>query len=625
MPANSSGYTITKNIRSLTRSFGSVKVFKAYFEASNQSPNLRSELQSSGVTLVDCPHLGKKEVADKMLLGNLSTQSYVSSATDPHTVDMMAYAIDNPAPCTIFVITGDRDFAYAISILGLRLYQVVLIAGPNARPSLTSQTDICFEWVNDVVKCQLGAPNPQAEHKLRPPLQLQRDGAPEPSPVITRLSPCIPVTDIVNSDGAEDNPIDTAQFLPNGATQRAPASTPPSPKTQGKNQDACLQDGDVLSTSPSPGVPPFVLAERRISSAVTIQETPVLTLLPPLPQASTTSSKPTNKSAESTILTPSLPVVGKPTIFPSPTLKDSSSIKPQEDVVESALAENTTRSSELGTEGIHSFSSLTEDTITRPATAPPSIATSTPSMISESVSLKTPVIELPPCELAPPIPVLNELSAQSRVDTTIAKVSEETSGIDRLDGTQTVKEETHSASSPPEGCSANTAVTKINHSPSPLAPFYVSSLFTTPTTYVPPKPIPGTPKAHASNLPTKSSSTTTQRSIPTPTVNQPKAAVIRKPPTGTPPVPVASSTSVANKAYPSAWIPLFGTLQKHNGVLPRNKIASKIVDIYGQDAFRRAGHQKFNSYLESALKAGFVKMAGNDQTLEVRLAEPYAS
>lgn len=70
VPANSSGHTITKNIRSLTRSFGSVKVFKAYLETSNQSPNLRSELQSSGVTLVDCPHLGKKEVADKMLLGN---------------------------------------------------------------------------------------------------------------------------------------------------------------------------------------------------------------------------------------------------------------------------------------------------------------------------------------------------------------------------------------------------------------------------------------------------------------------------------------------------------------------------------------------------------------------------
>ena len=536
---------------------------------------------------------------------------------------MMAYAIDNPAPCTIFVITGDRDFAYAMSILSLRLYQVVLIAGPNARTSLTSQTDICFEWVNDVVKCQSGASNPQAEHsKLRQPLQLQRDGTSE-LPTITRSSPCVPVTDIVNSDGAEDNPTDIAQFLLNRATQRASDSTSSSPETQGKSQDACLPGRDVFSATStvgqSPGVPPFLPAKGRISSATTIQETPVLTLLPPLPQILATSSNPTNKSTENTIITPSLPVVGKPTVFPSPTLKDSPPIKPQEDVV--------AQSSELGTEAIRSFSSSpTEDTIIRPATAPPSIVTSTTLMISESVSLKTPVIELPPCDPAPPIPVLNESSIQSRIDTVIAKVLGETSSIGKSDGTQIIKEETHTPPSLPKGGSASAAVTRVNSSPSPLAPFYVTSLFTTPTAYVPPKPIPGTPKTHAPNLPaTRMPSSTTQRTVPTPTVNQPKAAVVQKPQTATSPVPVVSSTSMEKKAFPSAWIPLFGTLQKHNGVLPRSKIAQKIVDSYGKDAFKRAGHQRFNSYLEGALNAGFVKMAGTGQTLEVRLAEPYAS
>jgi len=306
-------------------------------------------------------------------------------------------------------------------------------------------------------------------------------------------------------------------------------------------------------------------------------------------------------------------------VFPSPTLKDSPPIKPQEDVV--------AQSSELGTEAIRSFSSSpTEDTIIRPATAPPSIVTSTTLMISESVSLKTPVIELPPCDPAPPIPVLNESSIQSRIDTVIAKVLGETSSIGKSDGTQIIKEETHTPPSLPKGGSASAAVTRVNSSPSPLAPFYVTSLFTTPTAYVPPKPIPGTPKAHAPNLPaTHMPSSTTQRTVPTPTVNQPKAAVVRKPQTATPPVPVMSSTSMAKKAFPSAWIPLFGTLQKHNGVLLRSKIAQKIVDNYGQDAFKRAGHQRFNSYLEGALNAGFVKMAGTGQTLEVRLAETYAS
>ena len=45
-------------------------MFKAYQEISDQSKlSLRSELQSSGVSMVDCPHNGRKDVADKMLLG----------------------------------------------------------------------------------------------------------------------------------------------------------------------------------------------------------------------------------------------------------------------------------------------------------------------------------------------------------------------------------------------------------------------------------------------------------------------------------------------------------------------------------------------------------------------------
>jgi len=73
-PSNGSGFAIASNIVSLARPFGSIKVFKAYLEISDQPPfsrslALRSELQSSGVTLVDCPHNGRKEVADKMIIG----------------------------------------------------------------------------------------------------------------------------------------------------------------------------------------------------------------------------------------------------------------------------------------------------------------------------------------------------------------------------------------------------------------------------------------------------------------------------------------------------------------------------------------------------------------------------
>jgi hypothetical protein len=56
----------------MARVFGSVTTFKAYFDISAQSPKsvmLRSELQSSGVSMIDCPHNGRKEVVDKMILG----------------------------------------------------------------------------------------------------------------------------------------------------------------------------------------------------------------------------------------------------------------------------------------------------------------------------------------------------------------------------------------------------------------------------------------------------------------------------------------------------------------------------------------------------------------------------
>ena len=70
-PTSASGYSIVNNIRSIAQIFGSVKLFKAYLEVTEPSRAvlLRSELQSSGVSLTDCPHNGRKDVADKMIIG----------------------------------------------------------------------------------------------------------------------------------------------------------------------------------------------------------------------------------------------------------------------------------------------------------------------------------------------------------------------------------------------------------------------------------------------------------------------------------------------------------------------------------------------------------------------------
>ena len=73
-PTNTSGYAIVNNIRSIAQNFGSVKLFKAYLEVTEHVPMsrailLHSELQSSGVSLIHCPHNGRKDVTDKMILG----------------------------------------------------------------------------------------------------------------------------------------------------------------------------------------------------------------------------------------------------------------------------------------------------------------------------------------------------------------------------------------------------------------------------------------------------------------------------------------------------------------------------------------------------------------------------
>jgi len=72
-PSTVPGYHIVDNIRQIALRYGNVKLFKAYLElsehSSSRSINLRSELQSCGVSLTDCPHNGKKDVADKMMIG----------------------------------------------------------------------------------------------------------------------------------------------------------------------------------------------------------------------------------------------------------------------------------------------------------------------------------------------------------------------------------------------------------------------------------------------------------------------------------------------------------------------------------------------------------------------------
>lgn len=139
-PPTTPGYVIADNIRRVAHNFGSVTLFKAYLEltenASQKTLKQRAELQSAGISLTDCPHNGKKDVSDKMII-----------------VDLLAFAIDNPSPATIILISGDRDFVYAISVLRHRRYRVVLIVPKyNTHIALKSQANSVLEWQYDILQ-----------------------------------------------------------------------------------------------------------------------------------------------------------------------------------------------------------------------------------------------------------------------------------------------------------------------------------------------------------------------------------------------------------------------------------------------------------------------------------------
>lgn len=146
-PTGSSGRSVALAVRTAIQGLnvGPIVSFKAYLELSSetQAPNaaqvqLRSELQGCGVSLIDTPKSGRKDVADKMII-----------------TDILAAAIDQPAPATVVLISGDRDFAYPLGILRNRGYNVVLVTPPiGAPPILEASANVVMSWRQDVLGVQ---------------------------------------------------------------------------------------------------------------------------------------------------------------------------------------------------------------------------------------------------------------------------------------------------------------------------------------------------------------------------------------------------------------------------------------------------------------------------------------
>ena len=134
VPGDVSADDVAGNIRMAIRVHpaiqGIVTMFSAYGDFNHFPRRLREGCQRTGINLIDVPN-GKKDASDKAIL-----------------VDMFLFALDNPPPCTILLISGDVDFAPALHKLGQRGYSVVLAipAGTGVSSALCNAGRYVWDW-----------------------------------------------------------------------------------------------------------------------------------------------------------------------------------------------------------------------------------------------------------------------------------------------------------------------------------------------------------------------------------------------------------------------------------------------------------------------------------------------
>ncbi|CAI9294587.1 unnamed protein product [Lactuca saligna] len=137
---------------------GAVTMFSAYGDFNAFPRRLREGCQRTGVKLIDVPN-GRKDAADKAIL-----------------VDMFLFALDNPPPSSIMLISGDVDFSPALHILGQRGYTVILVipSGVGVSSALSNAGSFVWDWPS-VVRGEGFVPLPPTSRTLPLPLPPTRD------------------------------------------------------------------------------------------------------------------------------------------------------------------------------------------------------------------------------------------------------------------------------------------------------------------------------------------------------------------------------------------------------------------------------------------------------------------
>lgn len=184
IPTAISGTEIARRLKLAMQPFGSLELFNAYMSVGigNVPEEKRSQLQLSGVHIIDTPHLNRKEVADKMII-----------------VDALLFAHAYPSGCTIVLITGDSDFAYMLSAMQInKAWRTVLVTRGDMQTALHLAATSVVRWEADILRDMLHrAPRSTI---VTPPALL----SPAPSPVVlgsaaaaAAVSSAAPVADVI--------------------------------------------------------------------------------------------------------------------------------------------------------------------------------------------------------------------------------------------------------------------------------------------------------------------------------------------------------------------------------------------------------------------------------------------
>lgn len=93
---------------------------------------------------MDCPHSGRNEVADKMII-----------------VYAMQFAFLNPQGTMFCFITGDVDYAYLLAVLQQPQWKTIAISNRTMQSMLHGNCDMKMHWETDILQLRFTTQSPR--------------------------------------------------------------------------------------------------------------------------------------------------------------------------------------------------------------------------------------------------------------------------------------------------------------------------------------------------------------------------------------------------------------------------------------------------------------------------------